>query len=134
MSDTMTEGVIVSWQKKEGDTVKSGDVLAEVETDKATMDLEAYEEGTLLYIGVKEGESVAVDAVIAVVGEKGANFKVLLDGGPSAGCPRSCSRPLLEKAAAKRLSKTHRPACPPMPIRIFRMVAVKEISLNRTDV
>ena len=80
MSDTMTEGTIVAWHKKEGDTVKSGDVLAEVETDKATMDLEAYEEGTLLYVGVKEGDSVAVDAVIAVVGEKGANFKVLVDG------------------------------------------------------
>ena len=80
MSDTMTEGTIVAWHKKEGDAVKSGDVLAEVETDKATMDLEAYEEGTLLYIGVKEGEAVAVDAVIAVVGEKGANFKVLLNG------------------------------------------------------
>ena len=80
MSDTMTEGTIVAWHKKEGDTVKSGDVLAEVETDKATMDLEAYEEGTLLYIGVKEGEAVAVDAVIAVIGEKGAKFKVLLDG------------------------------------------------------
>lgn len=84
MSDTMTEGVIVAWHKKEGDTVKSGDVLAEVETDKATMDLEAYEEGTLLYIGVKEGDSVAVDAVIAVVGEKGANFKVLVEGGGTA--------------------------------------------------
>jgi len=84
MSDTMTEGVIVAWHKKEGDTVKSGDVLAEVETDKATMDLEAYEEGTLLYIGVKEGESVAIDAIIAVVGEKGANFKVLVDGNGSA--------------------------------------------------
>lgn len=85
MSDTMTEGTIVAWHKKEGDTVKSGDILAEVETDKATMDLEAYEEGTLLYIGVKEGSSVAVDDIIAVVGEKGANFKVLLDGGaPSA--------------------------------------------------
>lgn len=81
MSDTMTEGTIVAWHKKEGDTVKSGDVLAEVETDKATMDLEAYEEGTLLYIGVKEGSAVAVDDIIAVVGEKGANFKVLLDGG-----------------------------------------------------
>ncbi|MVM41399.1 pyruvate dehydrogenase complex dihydrolipoamide acetyltransferase [Spirosoma sp. HMF3257] len=80
MSDTMTEGTIVAWHKKEGDTVKSGDVLAEVETDKATMDLEAYEEGTLLYIGVKEGSAVAVDDIIAVVGEKGANFKVLLDG------------------------------------------------------
>ncbi len=83
MSDTMTEGTIVAWHKKEGDTVKSGDVLAEVETDKATMDLEAYEEGTLLYIGVKEGESVAIDAVLAVIGEKGANFKVLLDGSSS---------------------------------------------------
>ncbi|WP_460981402.1 pyruvate dehydrogenase complex dihydrolipoamide acetyltransferase [Spirosoma fluminis] len=84
MSDTMTEGTIVAWHKKEGDTVKSGDILAEVETDKATMDLEAYEEGTLLYIGVKEGSSVAVDDIIAVVGEKGANFKVLLDGGAGA--------------------------------------------------
>lgn len=80
MSDTMTEGTLVTWHKKEGDTVKSGDVLAEVETDKATMDLEAYEEGTLLYIGVKEGAVVAVDDIIAVVGEKGANFKVLLEG------------------------------------------------------
>ncbi|WP_338870029.1 pyruvate dehydrogenase complex dihydrolipoamide acetyltransferase [Spirosoma sp. SC4-14] len=84
MSDTMTEGTIVAWHKKEGDTVKSGDILAEVETDKATMDLEAYEEGTLLYIGVKEGSSVAVDDIIAVVGEKGANFKVLLEGSSSA--------------------------------------------------
>ncbi|MBO0932644.1 pyruvate dehydrogenase complex dihydrolipoamide acetyltransferase [Fibrella aquatilis] len=98
MSDTMTEGTIVAWHKKEGDTVKSGDVLAEVETDKATMDLEAYEEGTLLYVGVKEGEAVAVDAVIAVVGEKGANFKVLLDGGAggngsAAPAPASASAP-----------------------------------------
>jgi pyruvate dehydrogenase E2 component (dihydrolipoamide acetyltransferase) len=89
MSDTMTEGTIVAWHKKEGDTVKSGDVLAEVETDKATMDLEAYEEGTLLYIGAKEGTAVAVDDVIAVVGEKGADFRALLQGGgqPAAAAP-----------------------------------------------
>ncbi len=84
MSDTMTEGTIVAWHKKEGDTVKSGDVLAEVETDKATMDLEAYEEGTLLYIGIPAGQSVAVDEIIAIVGEKGANFKVLLGGSGNA--------------------------------------------------
>ncbi|CCH52122.1 pyruvate dehydrogenase complex dihydrolipoamide acetyltransferase [Fibrisoma limi BUZ 3] len=93
MSDTMTEGTIVAWHKKEGDTVKSGDILAEVETDKATMDLEAYEEGTLLYIGVKEGQAVAVDDVIAVVGEKGANFKVLLDGSGSAAPAPAASQP-----------------------------------------
>jgi len=79
MSDTMTEGVLVSWQKKEGDKVSSGDILAEVETDKATMELESYEDGTLLYRGVKEGDSVAVDAVIAIIGEEGADYKALLD-------------------------------------------------------
>lgn len=83
MSDTMTEGVLVSWQKKQGDKVKSGDILAEVETDKATMELESYEDGTLLYLGVKEGDSVAVDAIIAIIGEEGANYKALLDAASS---------------------------------------------------
>jgi pyruvate dehydrogenase E2 component (dihydrolipoamide acetyltransferase) len=78
MSDTMEEGTLVSWQKKVGDKIKSGDILAEVETDKATMELDAYEEGTLLYIGVKEGEAVPVDGIIAVVGEEGANVEALL--------------------------------------------------------
>ncbi len=78
LSDTMTEGVIHNWLKKVGDSVKSGDLLAEIETDKATMELEAYDEGTLLYIGVKPGESVPVNSVIAVVGEKGADFEALL--------------------------------------------------------
>lgn len=79
MSDTMTEGVIAKWIKKRGDKVASGDILAEVETDKATMELEAYEEGYLLYIGAKEGESVPVDDVIAVIGEKDADYKKLLE-------------------------------------------------------
>lgn len=79
MSDTMQEGTISSWLKKEGDAVKSGDVLAEVETDKATMELESYEDGTLLYIGVKEGDSIEVNGVIAVIGEKGADFEKLLE-------------------------------------------------------
>ena len=78
MSDTMEEGVIASWLKKVGDTVESGDILAEVETDKATMELESYEDGTLLYIGVDEGGSVPVDGVIAVVGEEGADYEKLL--------------------------------------------------------
>ena len=78
MSDTMTEGTIASWLKKVGDEVKSGDILAEVETDKATMELESYWDGTLLYIGPKEGESVVVDGVLAVVGEKGADYESLI--------------------------------------------------------
>src|SRR5690606_24345765 len=70
MSDTMTEGVIAKWHKKVGDKVASGDVIAEVETDKATMDFESYQEGTLLYIGPKEGDAVPIDAVIAILGEE----------------------------------------------------------------
>ncbi|UOQ52529.1 pyruvate dehydrogenase complex dihydrolipoamide acetyltransferase [Hymenobacter cellulosivorans] len=84
MSDTMTEGTIASWQKKVGDKVKSGDVLAEVETDKATMELENYDDGTLLYIGPKEGEAVAVDGILAIIGEEGADIQALL-GGQSGG-------------------------------------------------
>ncbi len=79
MSDTMTEGVIASWLKKVGDTVKSGDIIAEVETDKATMELDNYENGTILYIGAEPGQGVAIDGIIAIVGEPGANFQAILD-------------------------------------------------------
>ncbi len=78
MSDTMTEGVISSWLKKEGDEIVSGDVLAEVETDKATMELESYEDGILLYIGVPEKATAAVDAVIAIIGDKGEDIESLI--------------------------------------------------------
>jgi pyruvate dehydrogenase E2 component (dihydrolipoamide acetyltransferase) len=78
MSDTMLEGVIAKWLKKEGDVVKSGDIIAEVETDKATMELENYEDGTLLYIGAKEGEGIIVDGIIAIVGEPGTDFQPIL--------------------------------------------------------
>lgn len=81
MSDTMEEGVIAAWLKKVGDSVKPGDILAEVETDKATMELESYDEGVLLYIGVKEKDAVPVNGVIAVIGEKGEDYQHLLDGG-----------------------------------------------------
>ncbi|MDY0903953.1 pyruvate dehydrogenase complex dihydrolipoamide acetyltransferase [Pedobacter sp. CFBP9032] len=79
MSDTMTEGVLAKWHKKVGDKVKSGDVLAEVETDKATMDMESYWDGTLLYIGVEEGASVPVDAIMAVIGKEGEDYKAALE-------------------------------------------------------
>ena len=78
MSDTMEEGIISNWLKKVGDKVNSGDILAEVETDKATMELESYDDGILLHIGVKNGESVPVNDVIAIIGEKGENIKEIL--------------------------------------------------------
>lgn len=78
MSDTMTEGVLAKWHKKVGDKVKSGDLVAEVETDKATMDFESFQEGTVLYIGVEEGKAVPVDGIIAVLGNEGEDYKSLL--------------------------------------------------------
>jgi pyruvate dehydrogenase E2 component (dihydrolipoamide acetyltransferase) len=71
LSDTMEAGVIASWNKKVGDTVKKGDVLAEIETDKATMELESYKNGTLLYIGAERGEKIPVNGLLCIVGEKG---------------------------------------------------------------
>ena len=79
MSDTMEEGVIVSWLVKEGDQVKSGDIIAEVETDKATMELENFEKGTILHLAAKEGEAIPVDAIIAIVGNAGEDFASLLE-------------------------------------------------------
>ena len=78
MSDTMTEGNIVEWHKKVGDEVEPGDVLAEVETDKATMELESYFEGTLLYIGVEEG-AVDIDAILAVIGDSDEDWEAELE-------------------------------------------------------
>ncbi|MFW0714829.1 2-oxo acid dehydrogenase subunit E2 [Pedobacter sp. N23S346] len=92
MSDTMTEGVLAKWHKKVGDKVKSGDVLAEVETDKATMDMESYWDGTLLYIGVEEGASVPVDAIMAVIGKEGEDYKAALEaesGSQESASPKS---------------------------------------------
>ena len=85
MSDTMTEGVIAKWHKKVGDTVKSGELMAEIETDKATMDYESFNNGTVLYLGAKEGEAVQVDDVLAIVGNKGEDYKSLLEGAGKSG-------------------------------------------------
>ncbi|MEL6539735.1 MAG: biotin/lipoyl-containing protein, partial [Bacteroidota bacterium] len=78
LSDTMEEGILATWLKKEGETVKEGELLAEVETDKATMDLEAYTDGTLLHIGAQERDSVPINSIIAIIGEPGEDISELL--------------------------------------------------------
>ncbi|RUA12489.1 MAG: pyruvate dehydrogenase complex dihydrolipoamide acetyltransferase [Flavobacteriia bacterium] len=79
LSDTMTEGVLAKWLKNVGDKIEEGDILAEIETDKATMEFESFHEGTLLYIGLQEGETAKVDSVIAVIGEEGEDYSDLLN-------------------------------------------------------
>lgn len=81
LSDTMEEGTVAAWLKKVGDEVEEGDILAEIETDKATMEFESFYSGTLLYIGINEGESAPVDTVLAVIGPKGTDVDAVLAGG-----------------------------------------------------
>jgi Pyruvate/2-oxoglutarate dehydrogenase complex, dihydrolipoamide acyltransferase (E2) component, and related enzymes len=78
LSDTMEEGTVAKWFKKVGDLVKEGDIIAEIETDKATMEFESFSEGELLYIGIKEGETAPVDSLLAILGNKGEDISKLI--------------------------------------------------------
>src|ERR1700712_4087026 len=83
LSDTMTEGVIASWHKKIGDSVKKGDILAEIETDKATMELESYKDGTLLHTGADKGGKIQVNDLLAIIGAPGENINQYISGNKS---------------------------------------------------
>ncbi len=84
LSDTMTEGTVATWLKKVGDKVSEGDILAEIETDKATMEFESFNSGTLLHIGIPEGETAPVDSLLAIIGQEGEDISELLKGGAAA--------------------------------------------------
>jgi pyruvate dehydrogenase E2 component (dihydrolipoamide acetyltransferase) len=135
MSDTMTEGVLAKWHKKVGDKVKSGDVLAEIETDKATMDFESYQDGTLLYIGVEEGKAVPIDAVIGVIGKEGEDYKAALDAESGSPAPaaekKEEAKPAEEKPATATDSKPAATAAPKVdtskiPATVIRMPALSD--------
>mgnify|MGYP000661885055 CR=1 FL=1 len=79
LSDTMTEGVVAEWHKKVGDTVESGELLADIETDKATMEFESFQDGVLLHIGIEKGQTAPVDSILAVLGQKGEDFQSMID-------------------------------------------------------
>src|SRR5690606_2050294 len=97
LSDTMEEGTVAKWNFKIGNTVKSGDILAEIETDKATMDFESFYDGTLLYIGINEGETAPVDSVLAAIGAKGTDVsKIDLSSKPKAAAKQE-AQPVTEK-------------------------------------
>ena len=98
LSDTMEEGTVASWLKKVGETVAEGDILAEIETDKATMEFESFHNGTLLYVGIQEGESAPVDSVLAIIGAKDADVKAALASldsktAPVAETPKAAAAP-----------------------------------------
>lgn len=98
LSDTMTEGTVASWLKKVGDKISEGDILAEIETDKATMEFESFNEGTLLHIGIQEGETAPVDSLLAIIGNEGEDISALLAGGDA---PAAAEAPKAETKEAE---------------------------------
>src|SRR5688500_7899330 len=108
LSDTMTEGVIAAWHKKIGDSVKKGDLLAEVETDKATMELESYKDGTLLHLGGDKGAKIQVNDLLAIIGSKGEDITGLLKGGGG-----SAPAPAAKESAAPQ--QQPQPSAQPAP-------------------
>ena len=103
LSDTMEEGTLAKWFKKVGDSVNEGDILAEIETDKATMEFESFHEGELLHIGIKEGETAPVDSIIAIIGKKGEDISSLIDASKSKPEPVKEPEPIKSKSLGEKV-------------------------------
>jgi len=116
LSDTMEEGTVASWLKKVGDTVKEGDILAEIETDKATMEFESFNAGTLLHIGIEAGKTAPVDALLAIIGEPGEDISAYLSGAPAAA--QAASVPAAETAQPTPAAA---PAAVPQGVQVITM-------------
>ena len=116
LSDTMEEGTVATWNKKVGDTVNEGDILAEIETDKATMEFESFYQGTLLYIGLQEGESAPVDSVLAIIGKKGTDVNTVLaaHGNQAEPAPKAAEAVVEKVEAPKAEVKPTPVAAPPV--------------------
>ena len=107
LSDTMTEGTVATWLKKVGDKVAEGDILAEIETDKATMEFESFNEGTLLYIGIQEGNSAPVDSLLAIIGPEGTDISGIAENYKTGGAPQAPAT--TEEAKSAPAEKTAEP-------------------------
>ena len=134
LSDTMTEGTVASWLKKVGDTVKEGDILAEIETDKATMEFESFYSGTLLYIGLKEGESAAVDSLLAIIGPAGTDVNAVLaavqGGGAAAAAPATPAAAAPAQASAPAAAQSSQPVAESNG-RVFASPLAKKIAQDK---
>ncbi len=121
LSDTMTEGVVAEWHKKVGDSVESGELLADIETDKATMEFESFQDGVLLYIGIEKGQTAPVDSILAILGDKGEDFQSLIDNdtAPATETPAEEAAPApstTEPAAAAPVAEKAAPAPVATPV------------------
>jgi pyruvate dehydrogenase E2 component (dihydrolipoamide acetyltransferase) len=119
LSDTMEEGTVASWLKNVGDAVSEGDILAEIETDKATMEFESFHEGTLLHIGIAEGETANVDALLAIIGDKGEDISIHLS--PSTSKTAPVAEPKGDPQQIKEVAPTAVAAAIPKGVEVITM-------------
>ena len=136
LSDTMTEGVIANWHKKIGDPVKKGDILAEVETDKATMDLESYKDGTLLYTGTDKGGKIQVNDLLAIIGAPGEDITSLVKSGAAAPAPAPAAKssPAPAPQASTAPTTTPAPAAPAMDLsKMEEVILMPRLSDTMTE-
>jgi len=129
LSDTMTEGVVAKWLKKVGDKIEEGDILAEIETDKATMEFESFHEGILLYIGINEGETTAVDTLLAIIGEKGENIEAFVNG---TNTEVSEDKKIIEKKAVVEENKSSEEVIIPEGIEVITMPRLSDTMTEGT--
>lgn len=130
LSDTMTEGVVAEWHKKVGDAVKSGEVLAEIETDKATMEFESFYDGVLLHIGVEKGKPTPVNALLAIIGQAGEDVAALIAQAGSGEAPAATSAPASEPTSAPAPVVAEVPAAKPAPVAAATPAAVVPANTN----
>jgi len=134
LSDTMTDGTVATWLKSVGDKVEEGDILAEIETDKATMEFESFNEGTLLYIGVQEGESAPVDSLLAIIGNAGTDVTALVAAQQIGNLPASTTteKPVEKKEEIKATATVSEPAANTNTTgRIFASPLAKKIASDK---
>ena len=129
LSDTMTEGVVAEWHKKVGDEVSSGELLAEIESDKATMEFESFFDGVLLHIGVEKGKGAAVDSILAIIGEKGEDISALLKEEPTPEQEEKKEAPRAE-VSAPQVVKEEKPQQQAETVSVQRPVPVKSANSN----
>ncbi len=136
LSDTMTEGVIAGWQKKVGDQVKKGEILADIETDKATMELESYKDGILLYQGAKAGEKILVNQLLCIIGQPGLDIDAIVKAVATPSTQVAASAPIVNEAPAPSTTVTMAPntAAPSTVVnegRIFASPLAKKIAKEK---
>ncbi len=134
LSDTMTEGTVAKWHKNLGDAVKEGDVLAEIETDKAVQDFESEMDGILLYVGVAQGEAAPVDAVLAIIGKEGEDISSLKSGAaqPSSKEPEAAAEPAKTQEVASEAPKAAAPAELPKGVEVITMPRLSDTMVEGT--